>query len=89
MRVTCSIQGEKVQMRIVSVGQRALGRESAVVVVDMMGVGGEGLVLEVGLRGSSREATAGAGEGEGVRPVEVGNEGIGRVLRVKCGSASL
>lgn len=88
MRVTCSIQGEKVQMRIVSVGERALGRESAAV-VGMMGVGGERLALEVGSRGSSREAMAGAGEGEGVRPVEVGSEGVGRVLRVKCGRASL
>lgn len=31
----------------------------------------------------------GEGEGEGVRPVEAGSEGVGWVLRVRCGSASL
>lgn len=84
MRVTCSMQGEKVQMRMISVGESALGRRRSV-----SGVGGEGLVLEVGSSGSWRGMVTGAGEGEGVRPVEVGNEGVGRVLRVKCGRASL
>jgi len=31
----------------------------------------------------------GPGEGDGVSPVEVGNEGVGRARRVRCGNASL
>ena len=31
----------------------------------------------------------GPGEGDGVRPVEVGNEGVGRIRRVRYGNASL
>lgn len=79
MRVTCSMQGEKVQMRTVSVGERALG-ESAPMEQD----GGEGVVDGCGVA-----AETGAGESVGVGLVEVGNEGVGRALRVKCGRASL
>lgn len=80
MRVTCSMQGEKVQMRTVSVGERALGESAPV----EQGGGGEGVVEGCGVA-----AEAGAGERVGVGLVEVGNEGVGRVLRVKCGRASL
>lgn len=66
-------------MRTVSVGERALG-ESTPVEQD----GGEEVVEGCGVA-----AEAGAGESVGVSLVEVGNEGIGRVLRVKCGRASL
>lgn len=73
------MQGEKVQMRTVSVGERALGESTPV-----EQEGGEGVVEGCGV-----VEEAGAGERAGVSLVEVGNEGVSRVLRVKCGRASL
>lgn len=99
MRVTCSMQGEKVQIRTVSVGERAEGvergswREIGAVGVGVetgaswSGVSSVGTVSGSGVIASV--GAAGTGDGEGVRPVDVGNDGVGRVRRVRCGNASL